>query len=133
MRKELILFTIIAVFSAPFFLIFKLISFIPALEDLSREKISLVVMMMFQICAVVIGAVFVKELSLTSFSLGYLYGFLTFIGSVVGLIAIVLITIALSEYFEKKRQFREPKGPSIFKVLYNSAKERLCSKISFVD
>lgn len=139
LRKQLIVYTFLAIFSFPFFGTVKLLQLInDEWKENFSDKFYVVISTLFQ-CMIVFGSFLAADKYSVSLLLGYLYSAAMVIGILIGGIAIVAIIIGLSEKYADWKRSRpgydpyKEKRPNIIVVLYRSAKDHLCSRIEYVD
>lgn len=139
LRKELIMYTFLVLFALPFSVIIKLLQLINSnWKESLTGKFYIVIAILLQVIILSGSFVAANEFSVSLF-LGYLYAVAYIIGSMAIIISIAFIIVSLLEKFKPYKinrpgyNPRQVKRPNIIVVLYNTAKNQLCSKITYID
>ena len=138
LKRQLILHTFIAIATLPLFLLFQLVRWIFPLPSFNTKD-WVAVLVLLQVFIAGFSTVMMDSLSI-SYTLSYL---IILGGSILGILGIILLAFiivgigeGIIKYNRSRNSYGKPKkikAPSIVKVIYRNWKEKLCSKIEYVN
>lgn len=131
LKRSLMVYTAIALFTLPSFLVFQLASLSSKLKEVFQGAIIYIVLTVFQILGML--GMLVKESKFTFFDAYILFPMTVALTIVFLFFFIISIDNIVTAYKKAHPKKYIEKEPGIIKSLYLSWKDKLCSKIEYVD
>lgn len=132
LKRSLITYTFLALFTLPSFLVFKVASLYRGLREVFQGAVIYIVLSMFQILGLL--SLSLKDSKFSFFDAYVIFPFAVAINIVILFFFVVVIDNIVTAYKKAHPKIeKEPKEPTIIKSLYLSWKDKLCSRIEYVD